>query len=395
MQRSNDLNIKTQRRGATVALVAVSLVVILGFTALTIDLGRLYLVRTELQAAADSAALAGASAFANDVALANDSGAQLLTLLRARAQQFSSLNKTLGAVTLLESADIVIGTHDFDNPGAPLDTSGTEAFNAAEITVRRTEGSSNGPVGFFFASILGRDDGGVIASARAALNDRVAVYGEESIIGRLMPYSIYSGLYDYALENGTDGYSYDGSSVSNTGDGVPEARIFPWKWKDKELESLGVDTGGAPGNYGALEIGSSDGSSSVLIEQITNGVSLSDVSIEFGGTDIDFQDSDGNPTSFGVSGQPGNHNSIEDALLARVGDVVAFFVHESVSGNGSNAVYKITGIRFGRIMHVDLGGNAEDNGVYIQPVVYTDQSIWVTNSAQSTSGTVGRVRLVQ
>lgn len=394
MQRSNDLNIKTQRRGATVALVAVSLVVILGFTALTIDLGRLYLVRTELQAAADSAALAGASAFANDAALANDSGAQLLTLLRARAQQFSSLNKTLGAATLLESADIVIGTHDFDNPSAPLDTSGAQPFNAAEITVRRTEGSSNGPVGFFFASILGRDDGGVIASARAALNDRVAVYGEDSIIGRLMPFTIFSGMYDYALENGTDGYSYDGSSVSNTGDGVPEARIFPWKWKDTS-DLLDTDSGGGAGNYGALAIGASTGTADELIDQIANGVSLSDVSIEFGGTDVDFQDSDGNPTSFGVGGNTGNTSSVEDALLARVGDVVAFFVHGSISGNGSNATFNITGIRFGRIMHVDMSGNAEDKGVYIQPVVYTDQSIWVTNSAQSTSGTVGRVRLVQ
>ncbi len=394
MQRSNDLNIKTQRRGATVALVAVSLVVILGFTALTIDLGRLYLVRTELQAAADSAALAGASAFANDVALANDSGAQLLTLLRARAQQFSSLNKTLGAVTLLESADIVIGTHDFDNPGAALDTSGTEAFNAVEITVRRTEGSANGPVGFFFASILGHDDGGVIASARAALNDRVAVYGEDSIIGRLMPFSIYSGMYDYALENGTDDYSYDGSSVSNTGDGVPEARIFPWKWKDTS-DLLDTDSGGGAGNYGALTIGASSGSADELIDQIANGVSLSDVSIEFGGTDVDFQDSDGNPTSFAVGGNTGNTSSVEDALLARVGDVIAFFVHGSISGNGSNATFNITGIRFGRIMQVDLGGSKAEQGVYIQPVVYTDQSIWVTNSAQSTSGTVGRVRLVQ
>lgn len=395
MQRSNDLNIKTQRRGATVALVAVSLVVILGFTALTIDLGRLYLVRTELQAAADSAALAGASAFANDAALANDAGAQLLTLLRARAQQFSSLNKTLGAVTLLESADIVLGTHDFDNPGAPLDTSGAQPFNAAEITVRRTEGSSNGPVGFFFASILGRDDGGVIASARAALNDRVAVYGEESIIGRLMPFSIYLGMYDYALENGTDDYSYDGTSVSNTGDGVPEARIFPWKWKDKDLESLGVDFGSASGNFGALEIGASGGSSTELIEQITNGVSLSDVSIEFGATDIDFQDTDGNPTSFEVGGQPGGHEEIEDALLARVGDVVAFLVHDSLTGNGSHATYTITGIRFARIMYVELDPDAVNRGVFIQPVVYTGQSIFVTSSAESTSGTVGRVRLVQ
>lgn len=52
----------TRRRqsGAVVVLLAVALVVLLAFAALVIDLGRTYVVRTELQNAADAMALAGA-----------------------------------------------------------------------------------------------------------------------------------------------------------------------------------------------------------------------------------------------------------------------------------------------------------------------------------------------
>lgn len=395
MQRSNDLNIKTQRRGATVALVAVSLVVILGFTALTIDLGRLYLVRTELQAAADSAALAAASAFANDAALANDSGVRLLALLHERAQQFSSLNKTLGAATLLESADIVLGTHDFDNPGAPLDTSGAQRFNAAEITVRRTEGSSNGPVGFFFASILGRDDGGVIASARAALNDRVTTFGEDTLIGRLLPFSIYQPLYDYQVDNGPDDYSYDGTSVYNTTDDVPEVHLFPYRWNDTTGDVSPDSSNDGSGNFGVMNVGGGGNSVNELVEQIANGVSLSDIANEFGSGSVNFQDADGNPTSYGINGKPGSANGMEEALDGRAGEIVAFFVHDTVTGNGANAAFNVTGIRFGRIMYSDLSGNQADRALVIQPVVLTDPSIFVSNSASSTGGMVGRIGLVQ
>src|SRR3989442_14432547 len=49
--------------GSVIVMVAVTLVVLLGFLALGIDLGMLFAARTEAQRAADSAALAGASAF--------------------------------------------------------------------------------------------------------------------------------------------------------------------------------------------------------------------------------------------------------------------------------------------------------------------------------------------
>lgn len=55
--------LRTDRSGAVLALVAVSLVALVSVIALAIDLGMLYAARGEAQRAADSAALAGASAF--------------------------------------------------------------------------------------------------------------------------------------------------------------------------------------------------------------------------------------------------------------------------------------------------------------------------------------------
>lgn len=60
MSRQESKAISQRQCGAVMILFAVSLTVLLGFMALVIDLGRTYVVRTELQNAADSAALAGA-----------------------------------------------------------------------------------------------------------------------------------------------------------------------------------------------------------------------------------------------------------------------------------------------------------------------------------------------
>ena len=57
-----------KRRAATVVLVAVVVPVLIGFTALTVDVGYLYNVRTQLQTTADAAAHAGAVLLPNEQA---------------------------------------------------------------------------------------------------------------------------------------------------------------------------------------------------------------------------------------------------------------------------------------------------------------------------------------
>jgi len=48
-------------RGATAIVVAISLIILIGFLAFAVDIGHLFVARNQLQNAADAAALAGAS----------------------------------------------------------------------------------------------------------------------------------------------------------------------------------------------------------------------------------------------------------------------------------------------------------------------------------------------
>ena len=62
----NEARSAMNQRGVTAILVALLLVVLVGFTALAIDIGHLVLARNELQNAADAGALAGARFLYNE-----------------------------------------------------------------------------------------------------------------------------------------------------------------------------------------------------------------------------------------------------------------------------------------------------------------------------------------
>ena len=60
MKRKPLLRRLVNQKGVTIVLVAICLVVLIGFAAIAVDLAYLYIVKGELQNAADSGALAGA-----------------------------------------------------------------------------------------------------------------------------------------------------------------------------------------------------------------------------------------------------------------------------------------------------------------------------------------------
>lgn len=76
----------SSERGAAIVFVAVSLPALLGFLALGIDLGMLFVARTDAQRAADAAALAGASAFIDN------SSANAVTPAQDRAMEYARRN---------------------------------------------------------------------------------------------------------------------------------------------------------------------------------------------------------------------------------------------------------------------------------------------------------------
>jgi Flp pilus assembly protein TadG len=50
---------RRQRRGTTLVLICLLMTLIVGMVAFAVDIGRMYLVRSQLQTAVDSGALAG------------------------------------------------------------------------------------------------------------------------------------------------------------------------------------------------------------------------------------------------------------------------------------------------------------------------------------------------
>lgn len=369
--------ISQQRRGAVVVSVSITMVVIMGFAMLVVDVGRLYSVKAELQRAADAAALAGVSSYLTDSGLIYDTNA-LSYLITQRSQETSYNNVTLQDGTILDLGDVEWGHHSFGTLGANLDQD--QQWNAVDVTVRKSPQTSNGGVPYLFGPVFEHFEGSVVASARAALNDRVAGY-DFSEGGGFLPFTLHIDLYNDLVANGNDDFSYDGN-VNQYGDGVPEVRVFPWKVNPS-------------GNFGSLNIGIGNQGNPAIENQILNGLSAEEVESEFGVTQLVFYNDDGSPHVHVSSGNPGMSVGMKDSLEARVGDIVGYFVHNATGDNGSNATFDLIGIRFGRLLDVKLNGNPNKRALAIQPVAYSDDSLILSDSAPPNGTYVGRIQIVK
>ncbi len=160
---------KTQKRRAVVAvMVTVAMVVLLGFAALTIDVGAMYNARAELQRTADASALAAASML-TDFSQGDPAGAA-----RIAAQDMATANRVLGRPMLLDPAtDVVLGRSNYNADTNTFAFSPTEIFpDAIRVSVRMSEDSPNGRMSLFFAGILGKSSTALSASAIAIMLPR-------------------------------------------------------------------------------------------------------------------------------------------------------------------------------------------------------------------------------
>ena len=385
-----------EQRGNVIVLAAISMTVLIGFAALAIDLGQLYVARAELQRAADAAALAGASSYFSDAGQAQDIP-ELSYVIDMRSQEVSLANPTHHAGTVLDLGDIMIGGYDFDYPEDDLDMSGSLRFNAVQVTTRRTSGSSNGPITLFFAGLIGMGEGGVVATATAVADDRFAGLRLDRDIGcPFIPFTIHVNLYNDMVVNGDDNYSYD-DAVYYTGDGIPEVQLYPWRHfpgdPADQWDDVYVTDDEGQGNFGILEFGG--GGASATAEMILNGVTAAELQAEIGTSELTFCDELGNPTTVQMSGNPGVQAAVAKAPEDRIGDVVGFFVHNEVTGSGTNVEYQTVGVRFGRIMDVKLRGSPAKRFLLVQPVAYTGPEVIINRYAPSTDGHVGRAILVR
>lgn len=147
------------------ALLTVGMLALLGIAALAVDMGRLYLIRGELQNAADAAALAGAIELAG-----NGARRDLYDSAKLAAAHTASLNKVDGGRELNPGdLDIRVGHLDTSTtPPTVNDGYGKDLpkLNGVEVTARQGVGG-NGPVLLWFARTLGVYRSELSASATA------------------------------------------------------------------------------------------------------------------------------------------------------------------------------------------------------------------------------------
>jgi Flp pilus assembly protein TadG len=151
---------KRHERGQTMILVAVSIVSLLAMAALAIDVVTLYVARTEIQGAADAAALAGAKAIA-------DSG---LTTLPSTDPSFNAA-QTLAQSMATSAIASVLASPNNQVAGVALAATTTFNFaanvNGAINNPRVTVSLTRAGLPTFFAHIWGRTAVTVSTSATA------------------------------------------------------------------------------------------------------------------------------------------------------------------------------------------------------------------------------------
>lgn len=219
-----------QQRGAVLIVLAVLLMLFVGITALAIDLGHLYLVRNELQNAADAGALAGASNLIDysSGAIREDANqiAYDTALLNASVKLPVEVHWTSGNVGDVQRGHWSFTTRTF-TPNASLnqvDLVGisetdldvtTDFINAVRVVARR----SDNPVPAFFAGFFGFE-----SFARSA--EAVAYIG---FAGQLEPGSVDQPIaicQDSILQN--DAYNCNIGRMINSGQNVATSETGAW-----------------------------------------------------------------------------------------------------------------------------------------------------------------------
>lgn len=142
---------RKSEKGQTLVLVAISLLTLLSFAALAIDLTALYGVRAEMQRAADAAALAAGHAMVYSGTTTAPADTNMSGLATSMGTAFANavlpMNKVGGVVPTMVSGP----TFDFSRPGDPQ----------VSVTLQRTD------VPLFFAHVFGRRFATVRATATA------------------------------------------------------------------------------------------------------------------------------------------------------------------------------------------------------------------------------------
>ncbi|VAX42020.1 hypothetical protein MNBD_PLANCTO02-1863, partial [hydrothermal vent metagenome] len=155
-KKQQRLTAKKKRKGAILVLAAMVLVMVFSFVAFTIDTGYMTVVKTELQATADAAAMGSISEMKDGNAA-----------VRAMAQKIGLANTAGGKPINIDNVDIQLGIYDMN---AKTFTVSVNGANAVKVIARVKNEK------FFFAPIMSKKDFNMSTTAISMLNPRDIIF---------------------------------------------------------------------------------------------------------------------------------------------------------------------------------------------------------------------------
>ena len=403
-----------KREGKVLMLVGLLMTVFLGMVALAVDLGWILMTKTQLQSASDAGSLAGGTELLPGLgASAFRTPAEVKALANIQAVQFVAKHPAGNAPSAYIDAarDVQFGTAALDTKtGAWAFTWGAVPYNAVGVTTRRSDVGTtdgDGPLPLIFARALGRNFANVTTTSVAVIlpASGIRIPPDSEFNSRLSPFAfdrarwekywrarkyiedhgmvaadltIANGGHEIMdVEDGTplfyeliktgnseeprilfddqfatvDPIRQDPDNIINKADGVLEINIYPIVSES--------------GNFGTVDIGGLDNSTSDIGRQIQYGLSNKDLA--------DFPNQSIKPTpeaTVFLQGDTGISAGLQAAIENAVGQCRGILLYTDVQSPGNNATYEIDELVGTRFMKVDLTGKFKT--LIIQPCSISD-----------------------
>ncbi len=395
------------RRGALVPLTALLLIPLMAMMAFTIDVGWMVLVESDLQSAADSAALAGANALMDGYVQYTQAGigksgsgntstqntiiSNSESSATTAAKQYASLNGAGNSSLTLLSSDIEFGYTDSTGTYTTPAPNGTFP-NTVKVTLRR-DSTANGALGLFFGPVIGTPTANLKAVAAATIY--TGTFNSPQNVSNLqlglLPVTYDINHWNNFLSTGKDP---DGNTNTDSR-GLPDLEVYP---------SVKYT-----GNFGLLGLDDSHVGTSTINGWIDNGFTQSDLK-----TLLSNSASDQTPLiplsshnqnilpsastdglgSWNWQGDTGMKTEALHELANYVGDTFLLPLFKPLNssqksyaagyGNGSNYYYNI--VQFVSVKIVS-SNNANKGGLVIEPSATVLDFSMVSMSSVSPAGT--------
>lgn len=371
------------RRGIIAPLAAIFLIFLTAMIAFGVDIGWVVLSQTNLQNAADAAALAGAHPLMNGYVQYQlaDSSTKSTVLTSAKtsaktyAKNYASYNSA-GSITslVLNDSDIEFGFMDSSNN---YSSTYTGFPNTVKVTLR-LDSSANGSLGLFFGPAVGRSNVSLTATASATIYAGTVNSFSVGTVG-MLPVTYDQKLWYDFVATGKD----PSGTTTKDSNGVPELPVYPEPGNKYK------------GNFGLISLDDSHAGASEMRAWVDDGMSSADVQALINGSLI--------PLSNGVDawdwrGDTGFKSSLVQDVNDRVGQtfIIPLFKpynngnnytddnsYQAGNGQGSNYDYNIVEFVGLKIMTP----NDYNREILIQPAAVIDPNAVFTSGTLNPAGT--------